>query len=143
MQALEAFGPVGALVANNSYHHIGLPEWQRAAPDAQVYAAPGAIARVSKKTGIATIRPGSELAPKLPSDTEILEVAATRVFDVWVKRARRGSSATASSACRRHRRALWRGSRESLLGSRRTNGSGCYGARSTGSEDSELDEPAL
>lgn len=38
---IEALGPVRALVAPNSLHHLFLPEWQAAFPDARTYAAPG------------------------------------------------------------------------------------------------------
>lgn len=38
--AVEALGPVRHIVAPNSLHHLSLPEWQAAYPDAKVYAAP-------------------------------------------------------------------------------------------------------
>ncbi|WP_172298669.1 DUF4336 domain-containing protein [Pseudoruegeria sp. HB172150] len=38
---VEALGPVRHLVAPNSLHHLFLPEWQRAWPDACSHAAPG------------------------------------------------------------------------------------------------------
>lgn len=38
---VDAIGPVRHLVAPNSLHHLFLPEWKRAYPDAKLYAAPG------------------------------------------------------------------------------------------------------
>jgi hypothetical protein len=55
--ALEAYGPVRALVASNAYHHLGIPEWKRRFPDAEVFAPAQSIARVERKTGISGIRP--------------------------------------------------------------------------------------
>jgi hypothetical protein len=39
--AVDALGPVRALVAPNSLHHLFLDDWKRAYPDAGLYAAPG------------------------------------------------------------------------------------------------------
>ena len=39
--AISELGPVRHIVAPNSLHHLYVPEWQRAYPDAQTYAAPG------------------------------------------------------------------------------------------------------
>jgi len=38
---VDALGAVRFIVAPNSLHHLFLPEWQRAYPDAKLYAAPG------------------------------------------------------------------------------------------------------
>jgi hypothetical protein len=38
---VDALGQVRHIIAPNSLHHLFLPEWQRAYPDAKVYAPPG------------------------------------------------------------------------------------------------------
>ena len=40
-EELESLGPVSAIVAPNSYHHLHFGEWADAYPDARTYAAPG------------------------------------------------------------------------------------------------------
>lgn len=47
--ALEKHGEVRALVANNSYHHLGQQAWRARFPKAVSYASPGALARLAKK----------------------------------------------------------------------------------------------
>ena len=39
--AIDALGPVRHLVGPNSLHHLGLPDWADAYPNARVHAAPG------------------------------------------------------------------------------------------------------
>lgn len=46
---LAAFGEVGALVAPNGFHHLGLPEWRARYPKARCFAAPETAQRVRKK----------------------------------------------------------------------------------------------
>jgi hypothetical protein len=83
---LEPFGKIGALVASNAYHHLGLPEWHRAAPGASVYASSRALDRVARQQpGVGAVQPLSELAPRLAEGSEVLEVEGTRVGDVWAK----------------------------------------------------------
>jgi len=41
----DALGPVRCIVAPNSLHHLALPQWRAAYPDATLYAAPGLRAR--------------------------------------------------------------------------------------------------
>jgi hypothetical protein len=38
---VDALGQVGHIVAPNSLHHLFLPEWKKAYPEAKVYAPPG------------------------------------------------------------------------------------------------------
>jgi Domain of unknown function (DUF4336) len=38
---IAALGRVGHIIAPNGLHHLSIPEWQRAYPDAKTYAAPG------------------------------------------------------------------------------------------------------
>ncbi|MBP6841702.1 MAG: hypothetical protein KA190_30660, partial [Kofleriaceae bacterium] len=46
---LARFGPVGALVANNGFHHLGQAEWRARFPAARCFAPAAAIARIHKK----------------------------------------------------------------------------------------------
>lgn len=39
--AVDALGPVQHIIAPNSLHHLSVPEWMRAYPEAEAYAAPG------------------------------------------------------------------------------------------------------
>ncbi len=48
--AVDALGPVRHIVAPNSLHHLYLPDWKRAYPDAKLHAPPGLRA---KRTDIA------------------------------------------------------------------------------------------
>jgi hypothetical protein len=43
--AVDALGPVRHIVAPNALHHIAVPDWQRAYPDAVVHAPPGLRAK--------------------------------------------------------------------------------------------------
>lgn len=44
---VRALGPVGYLIAPNKLHHLALPEWRRACPDARVYGSKGVIRKRS------------------------------------------------------------------------------------------------
>jgi hypothetical protein len=59
--ALEKEGGVGALIANNTFHHLGQKAWRARFPAAKSYAPPGAVAVLAKKSGL-DYRPLSELA---------------------------------------------------------------------------------
>ena len=43
--AVEALGNVKMIIAPNSLHHLSIPEWQEAFPEARTFAAPGLAAR--------------------------------------------------------------------------------------------------
>ncbi|MFO1303631.1 MAG: hypothetical protein U1F54_07850 [Burkholderiales bacterium] len=60
--AIGRYGAVRALVAPNAFHHLGLAEWKRRFPDAQIYAPRQSIDRVQRKAGVAGIRPLADLA---------------------------------------------------------------------------------
>jgi hypothetical protein len=61
--ALRAFaaarGGARFLVAPNSFHHLGLAEWRRAFPDAEIWFAPGLPARVADSPGGCELREGA------------------------------------------------------------------------------------
>jgi hypothetical protein len=60
--ALRELGDVRALVANNSFHHMGQAAWRARFPDAVSYCPPRAIDILKKKSGGVAFRPLSELA---------------------------------------------------------------------------------
>ena len=59
---LRDFGPVTALIANNTFHHLGQREWRAHFKDARCYAPAGAVEKLDKKTHGLGFRPVSELA---------------------------------------------------------------------------------
>jgi glyoxylase-like metal-dependent hydrolase (beta-lactamase superfamily II) len=60
--ALGQFGPVRALIATNTFHHLGQRAWRERFPDAESYCPPGAVATLQKKASGVTFRSLSELA---------------------------------------------------------------------------------
>lgn len=60
--ALAELGPVRALVANNSFHHMGQAAWRARFKDAESYCPPGAVETLTKKTKGIPFRPLTELA---------------------------------------------------------------------------------
>lgn len=81
---LLAFGEVGALLANNGLHHLGLGAWRTRFPEARAFAAPLAGARIAKKSKDAgIIAPLAELQPLLGDGVHVREVPNTRVGETW------------------------------------------------------------
>ena len=60
--ALKEFGEVRALVANNSFHHMGQGPWRERFREARSYCPPGAVEALGKKVQGTSFRPLSELA---------------------------------------------------------------------------------
>lgn len=60
--ALGDFGKVRALVANNTFHHMGQKDWRARFPEAESYCPPGAVAALEKKVAGVRFRPMSDLA---------------------------------------------------------------------------------
>jgi hypothetical protein len=59
--ALRDFGEVRALVANNTFHHLGQRPWREHFKDAQSYAPPRAVEVLGKKVQGVPFRPLTEL----------------------------------------------------------------------------------
>lgn len=57
--AVEALGPVAALIAPNVFHYAHLADWARAFPQARIYALPGLAAKVPGITFAALDQPGT------------------------------------------------------------------------------------
>ena len=90
--ALREFGEVRALVANNTFHHLGQQPWRQHFKDAQSYAPPRAVAALDKKVQGVPFRSLTELPlpahvrwedpPGFKTGEAILSVG-TRRGSVW------------------------------------------------------------
>jgi hypothetical protein len=82
---LSRYGRVGALVASNAFHHMGIPEWKRRFPDAAIYAPAQAIARVERKTKLTGIRPLAETSSVTGSRLELIDMPHYKTGEVLVR----------------------------------------------------------
>jgi hypothetical protein len=87
---LEKHGKVVALVAPNAFHHMGIPVWKARYPDAAVFAPAQSIARVTKKSGVAGIRPLAESGEFTGVDVDLVDMPHYKTGEVLV-RARSGA----------------------------------------------------
>jgi len=91
-EVLSRFGEVRALVANNTFHHLGQGPWRERFPKAESYAAPQVLEKLRKKAPSASFRSLEELALPptvklhvLPgfNNGEVLFSVGTRQGSVW------------------------------------------------------------
>jgi glyoxylase-like metal-dependent hydrolase (beta-lactamase superfamily II) len=91
-EVLSRFGEVRALVANNTFHHLGQKPWRERFPKAESYAAPQAVAKLRKKAPSIPFRSTEDLALPptaklhvLPgfNNGELLFSVGTRQGSVW------------------------------------------------------------
>lgn len=87
LRDLEAFGPVRMLVATNAYHHLGLPAFAKAYPEAGVYAH-GDAKRIAKLHPTLNVQPIENAASKFNDTAGVLSVPAMRTGDLWLKAGR-------------------------------------------------------
>jgi hypothetical protein len=81
---LLAFGDVGALVAPNGFHYLGIPEWRERFPNARAFAAPESVARIAKKSPAAgSFEPMGALQSLLGPEVGVREAPATKVGETW------------------------------------------------------------
>ncbi|MBP6632754.1 MAG: hypothetical protein KA297_25250 [Kofleriaceae bacterium] len=81
---LARFGPVGALVANNGFHHLGQAEWRARFPAARCFAPAAAIARIHKKNpGAGAFEPLAALADLTGPDVGFREVPDSKAGESW------------------------------------------------------------
>lgn len=81
---LGAFGEVEAIVANNGFHHLGIRRWRERCPNAGCFAAPGAIARIGKKSRDAgELRPLADLQSQLGDDVAVVEAPTSKCGETW------------------------------------------------------------
>jgi glyoxylase-like metal-dependent hydrolase (beta-lactamase superfamily II) len=66
---LSQFGEVRALIANNTFHHLGQGPWRARFPRAESYAAPQALAKLGRKAAGISFRSLDELS--LPPTVKI------------------------------------------------------------------------
>lgn len=83
---LAAYGPVEALVANNGFHHMGLARCRELFPEARCFAAPGARARIAKKSSDAgELEDLSALTPLLAEGVAVIETTASKCGETWAR----------------------------------------------------------
>lgn len=75
--ALSGLGEVRFVVAPNTLHHLFLPEWRKAFPNARVHAAPGLTARAPTVEADAELTDGS--APEWADDLDQVVVGGNRI----------------------------------------------------------------
>jgi hypothetical protein len=84
---LAEFGDIGAIVANNGFHHLGLLEWRKRFPSARVFAPREAVARIKKKnpdTSTLTFESLDKLSSDLLDDrVTVTEVPNTKCGEMW------------------------------------------------------------
>jgi hypothetical protein len=81
---LDEHGAVGAVVANNGFHHLGLAEWRKRYPKARFFASPLAVARIQKKNREApALEPLDGLAALLGDDVTFTDAPATKCGESW------------------------------------------------------------
>lgn len=88
MRDLEPFGPVRMLVATNAYHHLGLPGWSKAFPDAGVYAHPAAQKRIAKLHPTLNVQSIDAASKAFDVKAGVLSVPGMRTGDLWLKAGR-------------------------------------------------------
>jgi len=82
LDAVAALGPVRALVANNSWHHLGQAAWRQRFPDAVSYAPEAALADLRKKNKAIPWQPLSSLT--LPGHVHAREVPGVSIGETLV-----------------------------------------------------------
>ncbi len=83
---LDEFGAVEVIVANNGFHHLGLPPWHARYPKARCFAPTTAIKRIRKKNADAPeLEPLSAAQELLGGDIAIIEAepSATKCGECW------------------------------------------------------------
>ncbi len=86
LQALERRGGVGAIIATNGFHHMGVPSWRAAFPKARVFAPLVAHPRLRKRRPeLIDISPLQDLATMLPEGVEVRDVPGIKLGDTWVQ----------------------------------------------------------
>ena len=79
---LAAFGEVGALIANNGFHHLGQAAWRQRFPRARCFAPETAIARIQKKSKLPlAFEPLSAFEPG--RDLGFREIPNTKIGESW------------------------------------------------------------
>ena len=80
---LREFGEVGALLANNGFHHMGQADWRARFPDARSFAPAESLPRLKKKSTV-EFEPISALLPLLGPNIGVRQVADTKHGESWL-----------------------------------------------------------
>lgn len=81
---LLEFGEVGAVVAINGFHHLGLEPWRERFPNARFFAPASAIARIRKKSGFrGKLEPLTAAASLFSDDVRVAELPSTRMGETY------------------------------------------------------------
>lgn len=81
---LAKHGEIGAIIANNGFHHLGQAEWRKRFPAARCFAPSEAIARIAKKSKVElAFEPLSALAPLTGANFGFREVPNTKCGESW------------------------------------------------------------
>jgi len=82
--SIEPFaGKVSIILAPNHYHHLGLPRWRSAWPEAIVVASSTAIPRLQKQ-GHQNLQPLSAVSSKLGSAVQLVEIQGTKTGETFL-----------------------------------------------------------
>lgn len=82
--ALAELGPVGAVVATNGFHHLGVPEWRKRFPKARFFTPELSAKRIAKKNPEAgPFEPLAALAPLLGDALEVHEASPSKCGETW------------------------------------------------------------
>lgn len=78
-ETLQRLGHVGAIVANNGMHYLGLAEWAARFPNASVHAPGAAMTRLRKRSpSLGAILPFDSLTGRLRGRIHVIEAPFTR-----------------------------------------------------------------
>jgi hypothetical protein len=81
---LQAYGDVGAIVANNGFHYMGQREWRDRFPNARCFAPADALKRIAQKApDVGTFEPLNALAEIVGPHIQFREVADTKIGESW------------------------------------------------------------
>lgn len=81
---LAEFGPIGALVANNGFHHLGQKAWRDLYPDVVSYAPAAAMGRIAKRSEFnIEYQPLTALAERLGDGVGFRDVPKTKSGESW------------------------------------------------------------
>lgn len=84
-EELNALGKVGALVANNGFHHLGQQEWRKRHPTARCFAPSVAILRIKKKNpDVGPFEPMEALAKLAGGNIGVRVVPDTKAGESWI-----------------------------------------------------------
>ncbi len=83
-EAVDALGKVGAVVATNGYHYLGVLQWRERYPEALYFAPSASIPRIrKKKRQLADLTALDELSPMLGEGIIVREAPATKCGECW------------------------------------------------------------